>query len=75
MFDGSLDDIPDEYRITGGGEEPMKDGKIHAIVVEPEKKPEIREIDGSLEGLQALVGGYIQAVYPFEDPVAVVCNA
>lgn len=74
MFDGSLDDIPDEYRITGGGEEPMKDGKIHAIVVEPEKKPEIREIDGSLEGLQALVGGYIQAVYPFEDPVAVVCN-
>ena len=73
-FDGSLDDIPDEYRLTGGGEEPVKDGNILAVVVEPGKKPEIREIDSSLEGLQALVGGYIQAVYPYEDPVAIVCN-
>ena len=74
MFDGSLDDIPDEYRLTGGGEEPMKDGNILAVVVEPGKKPEIKEIDSSLEGLQALVGGYIQAVYPYEDPVGIVCN-
>ena len=73
-FDGSLDDIPDEYRLTGGGEEPVKDGNILAVVVEPGKKPEIREIDSSLEGLQALVGGYIQVVYPYEDPVAIVCN-
>ena len=74
MFDGSLDDIPNEYRLTGGGEEPMKDGNILAVVVEPGKKPEIKEIDSSLEGLQALVGGYIQAVYPYEDPVGIVCN-
>ena len=74
MFDGSLDDIPDEYRLTGGGEEPMKDGNILAVVVEPGTKPEIKEIDSSLEGLQALVGGYIQAVYPYEDPVGIVCN-
>lgn len=74
MFDGSLDDIPDEYRLTGDGEEPMKDGNILAVVVEPGKKPEIKEIDSSLEGLQALVGGYIQAVYPYEDPVGIVCN-
>lgn len=25
--------------------------------------------------LQAAVGGCIQAVYPFEDPVAIICNA
>ena len=74
MFDGSLDDIPDEYRLTGDGEEPMKDGNILAVVVEPGKKPEIKEIDSSLEGLQALVGGYIQAIYPYEDPVGIVCN-
>ena len=74
MFDGSLDDIPDEYRLTGGGEEPMKDGNILAVVVEPGKKPEIKEIDSSLKGLQALVGGYIQAIYPYEDPVGIVCN-
>ena len=24
--------------------------------------------------MQALVGGYIQAVYPYEEPVALVCN-
>ena len=74
QFDGSRDDIPDEYRITGSGEVPEQDGKIIAVVVEAGKKPEIREIDSSLEGLQALVGGYIQAVYPYEDPVGIVCN-
>lgn len=73
-FDGTLEDIPDEYRITGGGEEAVKEGKIIAVVVEAGKAPEIREISGSLEGLQSLVGGYIQAVYPYEDPVAIICN-
>lgn len=34
----------------------------------------LRQGNGGLEEMQALVGGYIQAVYPFEDPVAVVCN-
>lgn len=27
-----------------------------------------------LESLQQAVGGYIQAVYPFDDPVAIICN-
>lgn len=73
-FDGTLEDIPDEYRITGGGEEAVKEGNIIAVVVEAGKAPEIREISDSLEGLQSLVGGYIQAVYPYEDPVAIICN-
>ena len=38
------------------------------------QKPEIREIDGSLKSMQELVGGLIQAVYPFDDPVALICN-
>lgn len=42
--------------------------------VEPEKSPEIVNMDGTLEALQAAVGGYIEAVYPFDDPVAIVCN-
>ena len=74
MYDGSREDIPDEYCITGGGEETEKEEKILAVVIEPEQKPQIREIDGSLEGLQSLVGGDIQAVYPYADPVAVICN-
>lgn len=44
------------------------------LKVEPEKVPEIIDMDGTLEALQAAVGGYIEAVYPFDDPVAIVCN-
>lgn len=44
------------------------------LVVEPEKRPEEREISGSLEEMQQLVGDYIQAIYPFKDEVALVCN-
>ena len=42
--------------------------------VEPEKSPEIVDMEGTLEALQAAVGGYIEAVYPWDDPVAIVCN-
>lgn len=42
--------------------------------VEPEKSPEIVEMDGSFASLQAAVGGYIEAAYPWDDPVAIVCN-
>lgn len=42
--------------------------------VEPEKSPEIVEMDGSLASLQDAVGGYIEAAYPWDDPVAIVCN-
>lgn len=48
--------------------------KIKVLVVEPMKPCEVREIDGSLETMQAIVGGYIQAVYPFRDEIALVCN-
>ena len=74
MYDGSRDDIPDEYRITGGGETAEKEKRILVVVIEPEQKPQIREIDGTLAGLQSLVGGDIQVVYPYDDPVALICN-
>lgn len=44
------------------------------LVVEPEKAPVEQEISGSLDSIQAIVGGAIQAVYPFDDPVALICN-
>ena len=44
------------------------------LVVEPMKPPTVQEIDGSLESMQRIVGGDIEAVYPFDDPVAIVCN-
>ena len=44
------------------------------LLIEPGKKPRKAEIDGSLAGMQEAVGGYIQVIFPFDDPVALVCN-
>ena len=52
----------------------MPDAAMRVLVVEPERRPEIREIDGSLESMQKIVDGYIQAMYPFDNSVALVCN-
>jgi hypothetical protein len=43
-------------------------------VVEPEKKPYMKEISYELSSLQHEVGGYIQAVYPYDEPVAIICD-
>lgn len=47
---------------------------MRVLVVEPEHRPEVKEINDSLKEMQDIVGGYIQAVYPFEEPVALICN-
>lgn len=47
---------------------------MRILVVEAGRLPAVREIDGSLESMQKIVGGLIQAVYPFEEPVALICN-
>ena len=44
------------------------------LAVLPGKAPERMELNGSLESMQEFVSGTIQAVYPFLDPVAIVCN-
>lgn len=46
---------------------------MQVLVVEPERRPEVREIDGSLKSMQEIVGGLIQPIY-LEDSVALVCN-
>ena len=74
QFNGEIDDIPDEYRITGSGEAAERDSTIAVLIVEPGKEPYVKEIDSGLESLQHEVGGYIEAIYPYEDPVALVCN-
>ena len=47
---------------------------MKVLMVEPGKVPYETEIEGGLESLQKAVGGSIQAVYPYEDPVALICN-
>ena len=44
------------------------------LVVKPGCKPVAMEIDGTLKTMQNLVGGYIQAIYPFREEVALICN-
>ena len=47
---------------------------MRILAIEPERRPEIREIDGSLKSMQDIVGGLIQPVYPFDDSVVLICN-
>ena len=47
---------------------------MDVLIVEPEKSPRMANIRGDLESLQNAVGGYIEAVYPYDDPVAIVCH-
>ena len=47
---------------------------IDVLVVEPQKEPYMKTIPDTLESLQKEVGGYIQAVYPWDDPVGIICD-
>lgn len=47
---------------------------MQVVIVESEKKPFVQNIDDTLTSMQQIVGGTIQAVYPFEEPVALICN-
>ena len=47
---------------------------IQVVLCEPGKKARIATISNTLPSLQQIVGGYIEAVYPFDDPVAIICN-
>ena len=47
---------------------------MRVLKIEPGKKPEVLELEDWLEEMQKVVGGYIQVLYPFDDPVALVCN-
>lgn len=47
---------------------------MKVLMVEPGKAPYEAEIESGLNSLQAAVGGDIQPVYPYEDPVALICN-
>ena len=53
---------------------PLKD-TIRVVLCEPMKYARVADIDASLEGLQAAVGGGLfDAIYPFNELVCLVCN-
>lgn len=47
---------------------------MRILKIEPFVEPYEIEIPDSLESLQKEVGGWIEAVYPSDDMIAVICN-
>ena len=47
---------------------------MKVLLIPPGRPPEVRDIGEGLSALQDVVGGPIQAVYPFEEPVALICH-
>lgn len=54
--------------------EKAPDNAIEVLMVEPGQYPHMDTIGSDLASLQKAVDGYIQAVYPFDDAVALVCG-
>lgn len=44
------------------------------VMVQPDRPARITTLPHTLEAMQEAVGGKIDAVYPFADPVAILCN-
>lgn len=47
---------------------------MKVLKIEPGKLPYMKEISKDLDSLQQEVGGDIQATYPYDDMVAIICN-
>ena len=47
---------------------------MNVLMIEPGKAPYVTDIGNDLHSMQQAVGGYIQAVYPYEEAVVLVCN-
>ena len=47
---------------------------IRILIIPPGESPYPKEIPHTLDSLQSIVGGDIEVLYPFSDPVGVVCN-
>ena len=52
----------------------MEKNEMTVLLIEPEEHPKVVTIGTGLEALQKAVDGWIEAVYPFEDPVALIVN-
>ena len=52
----------------------MEENTLSVLKIAPGQYPQQVEIDNDLKALQQAVGGTIAAVYPFADPVAIICN-
>ena len=47
---------------------------MRVVLVKPMEEAKVVDIEPTLANYQKIVGGFIETVYPFDDPVVVVCN-
>ena len=47
---------------------------MRILLIKPGEVPRPAEISLTLQAMQSVVGGPIQAVYPFAEPVALICH-
>lgn len=47
---------------------------LEVLMVEPGQYPRVERIGSDLASLQKAVDGYIEAIYPYDDPVALICG-
>lgn len=48
--------------------------KIKVLVCRPNTAPQVEEIENSLDSLQSIVGGLVQAIYPHDDDSCILLN-
>lgn len=50
------------------------DDKYECLLIKPGEKPEVVTIGTNIRDLQAAVDGWIEVIYPFKEPVGIICN-
>lgn len=66
-----------EFESNDGKEIPaerVQNDTIEVLMVEPGQYPRVERIGSDLASLQKAVDGYIEAIYPYDDPVALICG-
>lgn len=66
-----------EFESNDGKEisaERAPDDTLEVLMVEPGQYPRVERIGSDLASLQKAVDGYIEAIYPYDDPVALICG-
>lgn len=76
VIDGPIDQTEDLIKIARNLTVSLmyQEKKMTVLRIDPNKVPSRVELGNDLSTLQGAVGGYIEAVYPFDDPVALVVN-
>lgn len=68
------DSFVDVEYSADNGREIEKENKLKVLLVKPGQYAEMTEIEAGLSSMQSIVGGNIEAVHYFDEPVVCICN-